>query len=568
MNKNSQLEQLKESGQAPHWLSMEGFVTLEKGYLQSGETPLSAYKRVSKEVAFRLNRPDLVNRFFEIIWKNWLCLSTPVLSNTGSSKGLPISCFANHPGDNLNSIMNKSHELAMMSKYGGGVGIYLGDLRGRGSIVNGTGGVSDGVMGWAKIYEATVNSVSQGFTRRGSAAVYLPIDHPDIDDFLNMRRATGDMAKRCLNLHHGVCITDDFMNSIIEGNEINRDKWKTLLSCRVESGEPYLFFTDNVNNQRPQVFKDKNLTISTSNICSEIFLPTDPDHSFVCCLSSLNLARWEEWKDSDLIELSVYFLDGILEEFIQKAQHIQGFESSVRFAQKSRAIGLGVLGWHSYLQENMIPFDSFDAMMKNSLIFKTIRTQADKATLKLGKEYGVPEWCAGSGRRNSTTMAIAPTVSNSLISGGLSAGIEPIAANIYVQNSAKGTFIRKNKHLESFLKSKNMNTPEIWEQINKDAGSVLNIKELSKEEKDVFLTAREINQFAIIKQAASRQKWIDQGQSINTFFALNSDPKYIHEVHMEAWRQGLKSLYYLRSESVLRGDLASRTSDECEACSG
>lgn len=562
------LEQMKNSGSAPEWMTPEGLKTLQNGYLNPGETPRDMYNRVADGAANRLKRPDLKQKFFDIIWKNWLCLATPVAANMNNAKGLPISCFSIHPGDSLHSIMNKAHELAMMSKYGGGVGIYLGDLRGRGSVVQGTGGISDGVISWAKIYEATVNSVSQGFTRRGSAAGYLQIQHVDADEFINMRRPTGDTNRRCLNLHHGLCLDDEFMNSLLSGNADNRHKWEALLTARFETGEPYLFFSDNVNRQAPEAFVKNNLKISTSNICSEIFLPTDPEHSFVCCLSSLNLARWDEWKDTDVVELSIYFLDAVIEEFIQKAKHIAGFEDSVRFAEKSRSLGLGVLGWHTLLQERMIPFDSFDAMMLNSLIFKTIRTKADKATAQLAKEYGEPLWCQGLGRRNATTMAVAPTVSNSLISGGLSAGIEPIAANLYVQNSAKGTFVRKNKTLEKFLEQKGLNTEETWYQINKDAGSVLNVKGLTQDEKEVFLTAKEINQFALIRQAASRQKWIDQGQSLNLFFGVNSDPKYVHSVHLEAWKLGLKSLYYCRTESVLRGDLASRSADECKACEG
>jgi ribonucleoside-diphosphate reductase alpha chain len=565
-NITMKLQQLKEKGLAPEWMQDEGFQTLQNGYLNPGETPFDMYNRVASGAADRLRRPDLKSKFFDIIWKNWLCLATPVAANMNNTKGLPISCFSVHPGDSLQSIMSKANELAMMSKHGGGVGIFLGDLRGRGSQVRGTGGISDGVISWAKIYEAVVNSVSQGFTRRGSAAGYIDVNHVDFDEFINMRRPTGDTTRRCLNLHHGVCVSDDFMNSLIDGHQGNRLKWESILLARFETGEPYLLFQDNVERQKPEAFVKNNLKISTSNICSEICLPTDPDHSFVCCLSSLNLARWNEWKDTDTVELSIYFLDAVIEEFIQKAKMIPGFEASVRFAEKSRALGLGVLGWHTLLQEKMIPFESFGAMTLNSLIFQTIREKADDASAQLAVEYGEPDWCKGLGRRNVTTMAIAPTVSNSLISGGVSAGIEPIAANLYVQNSAKGTFIRKNKTLEGFLESKGLNNDEVWRQINKDAGSVSGVNGLSRDEKDVFLTAKEINQFALIRQAAQRQKWIDQSQSLNLFFGVNSDPKYVHEVHMEAWRLGLKSLYYCRTESVLRADLASRSPEECRSC--
>jgi ribonucleoside-diphosphate reductase alpha chain len=489
--------------------------------------------------------------------------------NSFSVHGVVVhNCNSNHVADSLTSILKKNVELGVLSKYGAGVGIYLGDLRSRGSVVKGTGGISDGVIAWARIYDATIHSVSQGATRRGAGAVYLPVDHGDIDEFLPMRRPVGDLNKRCLNLNHGVCLPDDFMHRAIDGDKRARHLWKEILQTRMETGEPYLFFTDNVNRQAPECFQKNGLKISTSNICTEIFLPTDQDHTFVCCLLSLNVARWDEWKNSTVVQTATKILDAVLTEYIDKAKHIEGFEAAVRFAEKSRAIGIGVLGWHTLLQSKMVAFDSFEAMMLNAAIFRTIREQSEIATKELAEKYGEPEWCKGFGRRNATLMAVAPTVSNSTISGGMSAGIEPIAANMFVQKSAKGTFIRKNKILERVLEEKGLNTEATWHQISKDGGSVQNLKGMSAEEKEVFMTAKEINQFAIIKQAAQRQKWIDQGQSINLFFGTNSDPKYIHEVHLEAWKQGLKSLYYCRSESVIRADLASRQKDECKACEG
>lgn len=557
---------LKERGEAPHWLDDAGFRTLQNGYLLFGESPKDAYKRISRAVANRLKKSEIENKVFEYCWNNWIGLSTPIMSNMGTERGMPISCNSFHVGDNLDNILQKAHELGVLSKYGAGVGMYLGDLRGRGSSVRGTGGVSDGIVSWAKIYDSVVQSVSQGATRRGAGAVYLPIDHIDIHEFLSMRRPTGDLSKRCLNLNHGVCISGDFMNRICNGDAQARSLWAEILTSRMETGEPYLFFSDNVNKQTPQLFKDQGLQIVTSNLCSEIFLPTDSDHTFVCCLLSMNLARWDEWKDTDAVQIAVYILDAVLTEYIEKASKINGFQCAVRFAEKSRAIGVGAMGWHSLLQSKMIPFDSFDAMMLNSQIFRKIRSDAELATAKLAEDYGEPEWCKGYGRRNATVIAVAPTVSNSTISGGISPGIEPFAANIFVQKSAKGVFIRKNKELEKLLESKNKNTDEVWNQISKDNGSILGLNFLSEEEKQVFLTAREINQFAIIKQAAQRQQWIDQGQSVNLFFGKNSSAKYIHEVHLEAWKLGLKSLYYCRAEAIIRADLASRQKDECAAC--
>jgi ribonucleoside-diphosphate reductase alpha chain len=453
----------------------------------------------------------------------------------------------------------------MLSKNGAGVGIYLGDVRGRGAKIYGNGS-SEGTIPWAKVYDTTTHSVSQGSTRRGASAIYLPIEHSDINEFINIRRPTGDVNRRCLNMNHALCITDAWMRSMLDGDAEKRALWVEVLKARVETGEPYLFFTDNVNKSNPLCYSQNGLSVKGSNICTEITLHTDPDHSFVCCLSSLNLVRWDEWKDTDLVQTAVRFLDAVLSEYIKRSEGIPGLEASRRSAVKGRAIGIGVLGWHTLLQHKMLPFDSFDAMQLNAQVFRTIRANAEEATEKLACELGEPEWCSGFNRRNTHLLAIAPTVSNSSISGGHSAGVEPIAANVYSLKSAKGTFIRRNETLERLLNSNGKNTPEVWKSINEMHGSVQHLDFLSEHEKLVFQTAREINQHAIVKQAAQRQKWIDQAQSINLFFAANSDPKYIHEVHIAAWESGMKTLYYLRAEGVIRGDLASRSQTECAAC--
>jgi ribonucleoside-diphosphate reductase alpha chain len=562
------LQQLKDNGEAPEWMKEESLKTLQGGYLLLNETPRQMYLRVACAAGdYYEDKKRWSEKFFEAMWKNWLCPASPILSNMGTNRGLPISCNSIHVGDSVDSIFGKSHELAMLSKNGAGVGIYLGDVRGRGSSIKGNG-KSEGVIPWAKVYDTTTVSVSQGSTRRGASAVYLPVEHSDIEEFINIRRPTGDANRRCMNLNHGVCITDQWMQDMFAGDQSKRLTWQEILKARVETGEPYLFFTNTVNRLSPECYKANNLEVKTSNICSEITLFTDPEHSFVCCLSSLNLVKWEEWKNTDLVNVATRFLDYVLEEYIVKSEGVPGLECSRRSAVKGRAIGIGVLGWHTFLQQKMIPFDSFDAMMLNSQIFKGIRDKAEEETKKMAEELGEPEWCMGFGRRNTHLLAVAPTVSNSLISGGHSAGIEPIAANIYSQKSAKGTFIRKNPTLETLLESKSKNTDDVWKSVNEFGGSVQHLKFLTDEEKAVFLTAREINQHAIIKQAAQRQKWIDQAQSVNLFFASNSDPKYIHQVHLAAWEQGLKTLYYCRSEGVIRGDLASRTKEECAACEG
>ena len=485
-----------------------------------------------------------------------------------SAQGVIVhNCNSIHVGDSISSIFEKQTELAILSKNGAGVGIYVGDVRGRGSNITGNG-KSEGVIPWLKCYDSTTVAVSQGSVRRGASAVYLPVEHSDIEEFINVRRPVGDVNRRCLNLHHAVCIKDDFMQKVRDGGEHERYLWKEILKARFETGEPYLFFTDNVERQKPECYVKNNLTIKTSNICNEIYLYTDPEHTFVCCLSSMNLFKYDEWKDTNAVQLSIWFLDAVIQEYIDKAKYMPGFESAVRFAVKSRALGLGVLGWHSLLQKNSLPFDSFQAMMLNGEIFSHMQKESQIATKCLAKEYGVPEWCKGFGIRNTHQLAVAPTVSNSIISGSVSAGIEPISANVIALKTGKGTFMRTNPILTQLLTEKGMNNIDVWKQINENGGSVSNLKFLNYKEKEVFLTAREINQHAIIKQAGQRQKYIDQGQSVNLFFAKNADPRYIHSVHMSAWDEGLKGLYYCRSEAVIKGDSVNRQKDECKACEG
>lgn len=562
------LQDLKNNNEAPDFLTESGLKTLMGGYLVENETPSQMYRRVARAAASYYKDSDYwYEKFLNALIKNWLCPASPILSNLGTDRGLPISCNSIHVGDSVDSIFTKAHELALLSKNGAGVGIYMGDIRGRGAPIKGNG-KSEGVIPWCRLYDSSVVAVSQGSTRRGAAAVYLPITHPDIAEFINIRRPTGDVNRRCLNLNHGISIPDAWMKSMLAGDSEKRALWESILDARVTTGEPYLFFSDTVNNGSPECYKAKGLQVVTSNICSEIVQYTDVDHSFVCDLSSLNLVKFEEWKDSDLPQVAVRFLDAVMEEYIVKSENVKGLECSRRSAIKGRSIGIGVLGWHTLLQNLMIPFDSFDSMTLNSKIFRTIRAKAELETKALAEELGEPEWCAGFGRRNAHLIAVAPTVSNSVISGGYSAGIEPLAANIFSQKSAKGTFIFKNPTLEKLLEEKGENSDDTWKSINGQSGSVQHLSFLTDHEKQVFLTAREINQHAIVKQAAQRQKFIDQAASTNLFFASNAEPKYIHEVHVAAWEEGLKTLYYLRSEGVLKGDLASRSKEECAGCEG
>lgn len=567
------LDEQKEKGFAPEWLDQPGFDTLSRGYLLEDETVLDAIKRISHSVASYLNKPEMESLFVEAVMKNWLCWASPIWSNAGTERGLPLSCNSIHVVDSIDDIFKKNYELAVLSKHGAGVGIYVGDIRGRGASIKGNG-KSEGVIPWIKVFETTTNSVNQGSTRKGAAACYLPIDHADYEEFLQLRRSTGDHNRRARNMNIGACISDNFMEEALSGNMHYRNLWSETLKERFQNGEPYLFFTDNVNRQKPEAYVKNNLDIKTSNICNEIYQYTDKDHTFVCCLSSLNVDRYDEWKDykfsngMTLPELSAWFLDGVMSEYIAKASKISGFENAVRSAEKGRAIGLGVLGFHSLMQKKMIDIEGFEAFMLNNEIFKFIDSETKKATKSLSEEYGEPEWCKGLGIRNSLRVAVAPTASNSTISGGVSPGIEPLTANVFSLKSAKGTFLRFNRDLKTLLESKGLDTPEVWNKIINDNGSVANVKGLSEEEKAVFKTAREINQHTLIKLASQRQKYIDQGQSLNLFFTSNASAKYIHEVHLEAWKQGLKGLYYFRSETPLSSESSYKSKDDCIACEG
>jgi ribonucleoside-diphosphate reductase alpha chain len=567
------LEQLKQKDLAPVWMTEESLSMLSNGYLLENETPRDMWQRVSKASADRLKKPELASLFFEMFWKGWVGGASPVLSNMGTNRGLPISCFSNHLEDSVSGIFKKQHELAMLSKSGGGVGIYMGDIRARGASISGNG-KSEGIIPWAKCFDATTLAVSQGGVRKGASALYLPFSHGDIDEFIDIRRPTGDVNRRVAYVHNAVTLTDNDMEGIVSGDKLSRERWKKILQARVELGEPYLLFTDNVNNNNPECYKHHNLLVKTSNICNEIVAYTDKDHTFVCCLSSIALAKFDEYENyifsngMNLPELLTWFLDGVLQEFIDRADGVEGYESAVRFAKKSRMLGVGVMGWHTLLQQKNLPFDSFQSMMLNSRIFSFIKNGTHKASRDMAKEYGEPEWCKGFGMRNTHTMAVAPTVSNAAICGGDSSSIEPITSNAYALKGAKGVFIRKNRILENLLETLGKNTVEVWDQIIKNQGSVDLLPFLSKEEKDIFKTAREINQFAIINQASQRQQFIDQSQSVNLFFTSGSSSKYINEVHLEAWKKGLKGLYYLRSETVLKGTVSNFTKDECASCEG
>jgi len=551
----------------PEWMNEVALSTISKGYLLPDETPRKAYKRVVSSIASRLGRPDLENKFFKYIWNGWIGLASPVLSNTGTDRGLPISCFGIDTPDSIRGIGLTNAELMKLTSQGGGVGISLSRIRERGAPIKGNG-KSEGVVPWAKIYDSTIIATNQGSVRRGAASVNLDINHPDIGEYLQIRRPKGDPNRQCLNLHQCVVVDDSFMRKLNDRDQESMELWLEILKARVETGEPYIMFKDNVNKDNPMAYLMNNLDVSMTNICSEITLHTDEEHSFICCLSSLNLAKYDEWKDTDVVETAIYFLDGVMEEFIQKTNGKESMIRTHRHAKKGRALGLGVMGWHTFLQKKDLPFNSIASTAWTHTIFSQIKLKAESASRKLAEEYGEPVWCKGTGMRNTHLLAVAPTVSNSRISG-CSAGIEPQPANVYTFNGAKGTFIVKNPELVAKLKATKNNTEKVWDQILADNGSVQNLPAdvLPEEDKEVFLTFSEVNQLGLVQQAAIRQKYIDQTQSLNLCFDPTDSPRWINQVHLEAWKLGIKTLYYLRTDSVIKGDLGSRVAD-CVSCDG
>ncbi len=552
----------------PEWMDEISLATISKGYLLPGETVKSAYRRVATASADRLKKPELANKFFKYIWNGWIGLASPVISNMGTDRGLPISCFGIDTPDSIRGIGLTNAELMKLTASGGGVGISVSRIRPRGDGITGNG-KSEGVVPWCKIYDSSIIATNQGNVRRGAASVNLDIEHPDIDEFLQIRRPKGDVNRQCLNLHQCVVVGDSFMRRLEVRDSDAMNRWAKILKARMETGEPYIMFKDNVNKNNPIAYRMNNLDVSMTNICSEITLFTDEEHSFICCLSSLNLAKWEEFRDTDCIQTAIWFLDGVMQEFIDKSNGKDSLKRTHNHARKGRALGLGVMGWHTFLQQKNLPFNSIASTVHTRNIFNKIRMESETASMELAAEYGEPLWCRGTGMRNTHLLAIAPTVSNSVICGGISAGIEPQPANVYTFNGAKGTFIRKNKVLEELLESKGENKQKWWKQMLEDGGSVLGLPDtvLTTEEKDVFLTFSETNQLELVKQAAERQKYIDQTQSLNLSFDPNDSPKWINQVHMEGWKLGVKTFYYLRTDSVIKGDLGSRQAD-CISCDG
>lgn len=547
------------------WFNEESEQVLNRGYLLSGETVDGAIERVIDAMCKRLYKPELKEPFRQMIRRGWISFSSPVWANMGTQRGLPISCFNVHVGDSVESITGKVGEVIMQTKIGGGTSGYFGELRGRGSAIT-NNGKSSGAVSFMKLFDTTMDVVSQGGVRRGAFAAYLDIDHPDIEEFLSIK----DIGSPIQNLFNGVCVPDYWMQDMIDGDMDKRAIWAKVLESRQKKGLPYIFFTDNVNKNKPDIYKELGLSINASNLCSEIALPSSLKESFICCLCSMNLELYDEWKDTDAVRLAIFMLDAILSEFIDKTKDNYYLKPAHDFAKRHRALGLGVLGWHSYLQKNMIPFGHPLNIGLTNKIFGDIESKALKASEELADIYGhAPIFNESKNpdikkRRNTTVMAIAPTTSSSSILGQVSPGIEPYASNYYKAGLAKGNFIRKNKYLEALLESKGLNTEDTWRVIMKNHGSVSTVEGLTDDEKDVFKTFQEISQMDIIMQAAARQKYIDQAQSLNLMIPPTLPVKDVNKLMITAWQEGVKTLYYQRSSSMAKELLSNIV--KCSGC--
>ena len=524
------------------WLNDDSRTFLSRGYIDGDKTAEERIRDIGEAAADILNSYEFSDKFCTYMARGYYSLSSPVWSNFGTTKGLPISCNGVYVEDRMESILGKTAEIGMQTKMGAGTSAYLGSLRSRGSAIN-TGGTEDGPVHFANLLETTVDIIAQGNVRRGSCAVYLDIESPDILEFLDTREEGSTIQ----NLSLGVSIGDDWMQSMIDGDADKRNVWARVLRKRRESGYPYLFFKDTVNNNKPQVLKDKERTIWASNLCSEIALPSAHDESFVCNLASMNLLTYDEWKLTDAVETMITFLDAVMTEYIRKTRGIQFMESSHNFAARWRALGLGQLGWHSYLQSKGIAFESFDAMLLNAEIAKTIKERSVKASQDLAKKYGEPEGMKGYGLRNLTVAAIAPTTSSSFILGQVSPSIEPLASNYFTKDLAKGKFTYRNPYLKDVLAKHEQDNEETWVSILKRGGSVQHLDFLTQDEKDVFKTFSEISPLIIVQQAAARQKHIDQAQSLNILIHPDVSAKDVNALLIEGWKLGVKTFYYQRS---------------------
>lgn len=542
------------------WLNDDSRAFLANGYLKDGQSVEGRVFEICNNAENILQIPGFASKLEDYVSKGWVSFSTPVWANFGR-RALPISCFSVFAEDTMESILYANSEIGMMSKQGGGTAMYLGELRPRGSKIS-SGGKSEGAVHFAKLTNSMIDVCKQADVRRGSCAVYLPIDHGDIQEFLEI----GSEGNPIQDLQYGVCIPDAWMEDMIAGDSLKRKIWAKVIESRINKGFPYLFFTDEANRSAPEVYKKHNKRIYSSQLCSEIMLSTDALESFVCCLSSVNLVHYDEWRDTDLVETMVYFLDSVMTEFINKSRHIPFMDKAVRFAENQRALGLGVLGWHSYLQKNMIPLESIQARSINKVIFKDLGDKSKAASEKMYNEFGASDFMESTGRRHSTLNAIAPTKSSSFILGQVSMGIEPIKSNYFIKDLAKSKTVYKNQYLVELLDSKGMNTEDVWDSILKKDGSVQHLEFLSDGEKDVFKTFMELSQLELVVQNADRQKFIDQGISFNLSVHPSTAVKSINQVLIEGWKLGMKTFYYQFSENSAQA--FNRDIVSCVNCEG
>ena len=554
------------------WLTENSRKFLESGYLTEGVTPEDRIREIADNAQKILKIDGFADKFYGYMAAGYFSLASPVWSNFGKERGLPISCFGSHIADDMGDILYSQSEVGMMSKLGGGTSGYFGKLRHRGAPVK-NNGKSSGSVHIMQLFEKMVDVVSQGSVRRGRFSPYLPIDHPDIKEFLEI----GTEGNPIQELTHGVTVSDKWMEEVRDGDVEKRSIWARVLQSRSEIGYPYILFRDNANNNAADVYKDKNMEIYASNLCTEIMLPSNDEWSFVCCLSSINLLHYDKWKNTDAVETLTYFLDAVMEEFITKLEVYRDstdrddmltfkfMEKAYNFAIENRALGLGALGWHSLLQSKMLSFDSPEAFNLNYEIFKCIKDKSYKASEELAEKYGEPKVLKGYGRRNTTLNAIAPTTSSAFILGQVSQGIEPIWSNIYVKDIAKIKTTIKNPFLVQLLEEKGMNTTEVWRSIRDMDGSVQHLDFLTEHEKNVFKTYPEIDQLDVVYQAASRQEHIDQGQSVNVMVHPEMPTKDLNNIYMTAWKMGVKSMYYQHSMNAAQ---KFKQKKECTSCEG
>lgn len=554
------------------WLNEHSRDFLKRGYLTAGETPESRLRAIAEKAESYLNIDGFADKFYDYLSRGYYSLSTPVWTNFGNQRGLPISCFNSHLADNMASILYTQAEVGMMSKYGGGTSGYFGDLRPRGAEIR-DNGQSSGAVHFMKLFETIIDVVSQGSTRRGHFAPYLPVEHPDIEEFLNI----GTEGNPIQELTHGVTVTDEWMRQMIAGDQDKRAIWAKILQRRIEIGYPYILFVDTANDNTVDVYKDKNLRINASNLCSEIMLPSNEEWSFVCNLSSMNLLYFDEWQDTDAVETMVYFLDAVMTDFISKLEalrdagtkeHRDAFyfmKRAYRFAVENRALGLGVLGWHSYLQSHMIPFESMEAKKINTRVFQTINERAHKASRELADLYGEPEVLRGYGRRNTTLTAVAPTTSSAFILGQVSQSIEPIWSNCYVKDVAKAKITLYNPYLKKVLAKYGQDNRDTWNDIRDHDGSVQHLDFLSQQEKEVFKTFSELDQYHVLDQASARQQFIDQSQSLNLMINPKMSAREINQLYLFAWENKVKSLYYQHSTNAAQQFSKDKLCAVCEA---